>query len=76
VDPRGEALLPQRADYPGGEQEGPAQRRAHAPRARQDEAGQWGRLALPTILFKPAGLLRRLEGDAANEAGVTEPRWR
>lgn len=39
VDPGGEALLPQRAHHPGGEQEGPAERRAHAAGAGEDEAG-------------------------------------
>lgn len=39
VDARGEALLPQRAHHPGGEQEGPAERRAHTAGAGEDEAG-------------------------------------
>lgn len=41
VDSRGEAFLSQRPHHPGGKQERPAERRAHTPRARQDEAGAW-----------------------------------
>lgn len=39
VDARGETLLSQCAHHPGGEQEGPEERRAHTERAGQDEAG-------------------------------------
>lgn len=39
VDPRSEALLPQRSHHPGGQQEGLEERRSHPPGAGQDEAG-------------------------------------
>lgn len=39
MDSGGQAFLPQRSHNPGGQQEGPAPRRTHPPRARQDEAG-------------------------------------
>ena len=38
VDPRGASLLSQRADNPGGKQEGSATRRQHDPGVEEDEA--------------------------------------
>lgn len=46
MDSGGEAFLPECAHHPGGEQEGPEERRAHAPRTGQDETGTGSRAAI------------------------------
>ena len=67
VDARGEALLPERADHPRRQQEGPAARREHDQRAEEDApgAGEAGgrarhvgedqRVRLPRVLGEDEG---------------------
>uniref|UniRef100_A0A8C3TS76 Uncharacterized protein n=1 Tax=Catharus ustulatus TaxID=91951 RepID=A0A8C3TS76_CATUS len=67
VGARGEALLPQRPHHPGGQQEGPAERRARAERAGPHEAGAGAHRGRPGHGHSHPGL--RLPGVLGQDQG-------